>query len=141
MATRVWQLIFLAFVAIATGCGSDPPVGRVFGRVSFEGAPLNEGTILFSNADAGVHLRAKIETDGSYVLKTYEANGLPYGTYVVSILPPPADLITGKPTLPIKEFSNIPLQYRDPSTSGLKLTVGEGDNSFDVHMQRDVIAP
>lgn len=124
-------------IIVAAGCGSDTPIGRVHGRVAFQGKPLTEGVVYFSNSQAAVHLTTKIETDGSYVLKTYDANGLPYGDYVVTVLPPAADLVTGQPTQPQKEFPNIPARYRDAATSGLKLTINARDNPFNIDMQAE----
>ncbi|MCA9267266.1 MAG: hypothetical protein KDA41_02290 [Planctomycetales bacterium] len=46
----VWLALLLS---VAAGCGkSGPPVYRVTGEVTWDGAPLGEGDILFESGDA-----------------------------------------------------------------------------------------
>ena len=63
--------------------------------------------------------------------------GLPEGTYAVAIMPPRIDLPPGtiRPPPQPPQYPDIPNKYRQPSTSGLNLTVKSGKNDFDVDMQ------
>jgi hypothetical protein len=112
------------------GCGpAEEPRYEVHGTVRFQGQPIREGRVTLSNAAQGVHLNANVSPDGRYEVKTYRGKGLPTGEYVVSIQPPVReDPPVGDP------WPFIPMKYRNPATSGLKLTVAEGDNPFDVDM-------
>ena len=47
------------------GCGGEPR-GRVFGKVTFRGAPVTQGMVLFNNAAKGVYMSTEIHPDGSY---------------------------------------------------------------------------
>ena len=135
LAAKSRLLIACAVTALAPllwGCGpAEEPRYEVHGTVRFQGQPIREGRIALSNAARGVHLNANVNPDGTYEVKTYRGKGIPAGDYVVSILPPVLDAPpVGDP------WPFIPTKYRDPATSGLKLTVTEGDNPFDVDMKR-----
>ena len=130
--------VLLGILAIWTvGCGKDKMIGRVFGKVTFQGQPVSEGLILFVDREQGIHMSAKIGPDGSYELKLAEDYGLPVGTYRVLVTPP---LIEGSEIGPLGPrpktviYDNLPTKYRNQQTSGLSLIVKEGDNPFDVDM-------
>ncbi|MCS7303548.1 MAG: carboxypeptidase-like regulatory domain-containing protein [Thermoguttaceae bacterium] len=120
-----------------SGCGSGQKLGRVHGKVTFQGQPVSEGIVCFSNREKGIFLTAKLNPDGTYELVTAQGRGLPLGSYQVAINPPLVDAplgpALGPPKLP--SYPNIPEKYRKPETSGLTLTVQEGDNVFNVDMQ------
>src|SRR5262249_39534525 len=64
--------------AISSGCG-DVPRGRIHGKITWNGKPLNHATVIFIAKDNKTH-PVKLKTDGSY-----EANGVAYGPVKVSI--------------------------------------------------------
>src|SRR5688572_17298853 len=105
------------FVALATaGCGeSGPPVGRVSGKVTYQGQPVTEGTVSFYSDAAGYAAEAQLGNEGSYRIET-EDGGLHVGDYVVSIHPPmelgPPDPRTPQVMIE-KDVANIPKKYRD----------------------------
>ncbi len=122
-----------------TGCGGPREIlGKVSGKVTFQGEPVSEGLVIFSNTDKGVYMTAKLGPDGSYAVKMAEGSGLPLGTYQVSITPPLVEVPLGPMLTPPKPraFPNIPPKYRRNETSGLTLTVEQGDNTFDVDMEK-----
>jgi hypothetical protein len=82
--------------------------------------------------DKGVVYSAKPDSDGRYEVKTIDGLGCAVGTYQVSIFPAPMV----NPPIPFPAFPNIPSKYRGAETSGLTLTVKEGDNPFDVDMKK-----
>jgi hypothetical protein len=125
-------------LAVMAGCGATAePRGRVSGKVTFQKKPVTEGIVAFANAEKAVYMNANIKADGSYKLLAAKGPGLPVGEYQVAVSPPTQDFQTG----PVeranrKQFPNIPQKYRDPKTSGLKLTVKAGENpSFDIDMK------
>jgi hypothetical protein len=141
---RLWGLAALtvAAVALVGGCGGKH-LAEVKGRVTYEGKPLPpKVTVLFQNADAGLYITAKLDEDGYYRVDMAEGYGLPPGTYDVAVLPPPL-LVSpefiekhrekGPPLL--VAFPQVPLKYRDPKTSGLKLVLTPEGATFNIDMQ------
>jgi hypothetical protein len=118
------------------GCGSGEVRGRVVGNVTFQGKAVTEGIVTFSNDDKGVHMTTKLRPDGSYEIMTAKGAGLTLGTYRISVSPPPPELAPMGSTAPpaMKPYPNIPKKYRDAGTSGLTLTVKQGENRFDIAM-------
>jgi hypothetical protein len=117
------------------GCGGEPR-GRVFGKVTFRGAPVTQGMVLFNNAAKGVYMSTEIHPDGSYLVLTAKGVGLPLGSYLVAVAPPlvePTGFARGSAKYP--ECDNIPVKYRDPKTSGLSLEVRKGENPFSIDLQ------
>ena len=119
-----------------TGCGKSEVLGKVSGKVTFQGEPVSKGLVLLANAEKGVHVMAELRGDGTFDVETADGFGLPPGTYQVAITPPriefPIDP-TGAPPV-IREYPNIPAKYRDAATSGLTIAVEEGENRLDVDM-------
>ncbi|VTU02726.1 Uncharacterized protein OS=Singulisphaera acidiphila (strain ATCC BAA-1392 / DSM 18658 / VKM B-2454 / MOB10) GN=Sinac_3174 PE=4 SV=1 [Gemmataceae bacterium] len=123
--------VFLALVLAAGGCGpSGPQCVPVSGRVTLDGAnPPGPGTIYFTPESAGsdgVPLRpatGDFDADGTYSAKSFTpGDGLLPGKYVIRVdcykTPPNME---GKPVV-----SYLPPRYRNPSESGLTLTVEPG---------------
>lgn len=120
---------------VLAGCGSNEPRGRINGKVTFQGQAVSEGIVLFSNNEKGIHMTTDLKSDGSYEITTAKGVGLPTGKYQVCVCPPLINGTTGTGPVPKpKPYTNIPLKYRDFKTSGLTLTVNQGDNPFDVAM-------
>jgi hypothetical protein len=134
-------LCCLAVVCLAlSGCNSGEARGRVAGKVTSQGQAVPEGIVVFSNDDKGIHLNAKLKSDGSYEIITAKGAGLSVGTYRISICPPlpelaPIAVAANAARSETKAYANIPTRYRDSKTSGLTMTVKEGDNRFDIAMQ------
>jgi hypothetical protein len=129
-------LVGLASLALV-GCGSHADRGRIFGKITFQGQPVSEGIVLLCEASKGVNMSAAIKPDGSYEIITMEGEGLPTGTYRVSVCPPPEIPYMGPPgTQPKpKLYPNIPKKYRRYETADLSLTVKQGKNPFDIDMK------
>ena len=71
-----------------SGCGSGEVRGRIAGKVTFQGTPLSEGLVFFSNNDKGIHMSGEVKPDGSYEIITAKGAGLPLGKYQVRVRPP-----------------------------------------------------
>jgi hypothetical protein len=130
-------LYFFVAVISTAGCERAEPLGRIHGRVTFQGAPVTEGLIVFNNTQKGVFMTAPLNKDGSYVVTSAAGLGLPLGQYRVMIAPPMDEPILGpnfEPP-PIKPYPNIPTRFRDVKTSNLSLEVKEGDNVLDTDMK------
>ncbi|MGE3805506.1 MAG: carboxypeptidase-like regulatory domain-containing protein [Gemmataceae bacterium] len=128
--------MLLTLLLLLPGCAQpQEQLGKLTGKVTFQGQPVKEGVVIFSNAAKGVHMTANLNEQGTYTVEMAKGFGLPLGTYAVSVSPPIVDLPTGSAPPPVKEHPEIPLPYRDPKTSGLSVTIVDGDNTFDIDMQ------
>lgn len=134
----------LAFVLLATlnltGCGgtSDGPAAAT-GKVSYRGQPLPHGTIVFTpdavRGGTGLPVRAEIQPDGSYRLKTADAAGMPPGWYRVTVAA--VDTASPAPGMPFAgPRSLLPVKYRDPEQSGLLCEVKAGkENAINFNLE------
>jgi hypothetical protein len=129
---RAACLASLAFALSTCGCGSEVPQGiPVSGTVSYQGAPLDHGSIEFAPVgDEGIFSGAPIVA-GTYEIP--EENGLTAGEYEVRISSSSGETATeeeapGESTVTAKE--RIPSDYNVATT--LKVTVQPSqDNTFD----------
>lgn len=123
-----------AGVMLLAGCGPGNPLGRlpVSGTVTFQGKPLDQGTIEFAPEDGRGVASGAVIKDGRYSIP--ELKGLPPGTYRVRISsaepsstgPPPE--FPGEHKTEAKE--RIPAAFNTQSTQTVKVTAG-GTNQFD----------
>jgi hypothetical protein len=124
-------LSFLLF--FVTGCGSQEPAkSLVTGRVTYRGAPLKGGAIVFvpdtDRGNNGPLAKAAIREDGTFLL-TADSNAVAAGWYRVAIAPKPAaDRTVPTPSNP---YPGPPARYRNPQLSGLNGEVKPNvQNSF-----------
>jgi hypothetical protein len=125
----------LAVVGALSGCGkAGPATAEVAGSITFERAPVPEGTVTFHNPKLGVTAEAQLQGDGTFTVKA-----VPVGRYVVTVTPlkvmysPDIKKVPEVPTE--KQAGNIPKGYRRPSSSPLLAEVKEGKNEFSFNMQ------
>lgn len=118
-------LIPLLVALTLCGCGGADPTGTVSGTVTFNGAPLAEGAIVF-HPGKGRPARGEIRQGQIVNVTTLEpGDGAPLGDVKIAIQaskPDPSD-----PTGMIR-ISLIPDHYADSKTSGLTATITAGDN-------------
>jgi hypothetical protein len=117
---------------LAAGC-SNEKLGQVNGVVAVDGKPLNTGSIVFQNAAAGVSINANIAEDGTFVIKTFDKNGIPPGIYKVAVrvdtFGDPETPLVGQPIKrKPKPAVLVPEKYRTLETSDLTATVNPGVN-------------
>jgi hypothetical protein len=135
---RFWAATAIGLAVLAsTGCAKKGEYGTVRGQVTCAGRMVTEGLVVFFEPESRVYQAARIQPDGTYSAKMSDGPGLLVGSYQVAVMPPvvegPGSKIPG-PTTP-KPYREIPLRYRNPQTSGLKLNVVEGDNPFPIDMK------
>jgi hypothetical protein len=131
---RIRGLTLLAAGLAATaGCSDSEPqllaVHPVSGAIQFRGQPMGGAfiTLHANGASADSPLpRASVQPDGSFALTTYNGHdGAPAGEYVLTVhwykpVKHGDDWVGGPNVLPSK--------YASPRTSGLLVTVAEGEN-------------
>lgn len=131
---RIAVAITLGLVLWA-GCNSKSPTGRytVSGAVTFQGKPLEQGTIEFASESGGAASGTMI-TGGVY--KVPERQGLRPGSYQVRIYSSdatagPTPEFPGQATKVAKE--RIPAQYNSKSTLTAKVQEGKANQfNFDI---------
>src|SRR5437667_4315762 len=100
---------FLVSVMIfGCGTGDKIPRYRVSGKVTYQGQPVEEGTITFEDPTAGQVNSSTLSPSGAYSLE------LRAGPYKVSVAPPLVETKgTGDspPDMVPKKVSNIPKKY------------------------------
>jgi hypothetical protein len=130
----------LLTMSLATGCGHSD-TGKVAGRVTLGGKPLDQGAIVFQGTTKGNAIISPLNPDGTYHVKTSKTDGLAPGDYQVAIQPRASfagkiPLVTPQDRQKKSETSLIPAKYLSVTTSGLKATVKQGDNPpFDFDLQ------
>lgn len=143
-ARRWAQLLpILPILALLSGCGSSEPMGSVTGTLLLEGKPLPAGHgVVFMEPQSGALSYSMTDAQGKFTLK----DKLPLGQYEVSVRPidpeaameeVSAEALIDNPELGKKGafVFDFPKQYSEPTTSGLKFEVKEGENDFTIDMK------
>jgi hypothetical protein len=130
-------LIAAGIAASIAGCQPGEELGRVSGKVTFQGKPVTPGFVIFANDAKGVHMTAPLGPDGRYEVVMAKGFGLPLGEYAVAVSPPLMDHPVGPIAEPPEadKRKDIPRRYRDPATSELKREVKSGENVFDIELK------
>ena len=138
MSVNAGVLFFSLLCTTLCGCGSDNRLetATVSGKVTYNGDPLQIGSLLFVPVGGGPSAQANIESDGTYTMGTYETkDGAIPGEHKVminAITAPggsglPEDVIDGDGA----PVSIIPEKFGDLEQSGLVVTVKSGSNNVD----------
>ncbi len=121
-AVTLGKTLILGVVVLA-GCGraAGPPTYPVSGRVTYQGAPLERGTVLFV-PEQGPAAGATIASDGTFRLRTVAGR---HWVGVTSVPEPPPDVEPED----YHASPLIPARYNRPHSSGLTAEVQPvGDN-------------
>ena len=121
-----------------TGCGNN--LAQVSGTVTVDGQPLASGpemniTILFQpEGGGGANGVALVDSSGQYTVATGSETGLAPGEYLITC--------SATQLIPSKTPGGAPggkrvsdPKYANSQTSGLRLSVKEGDNQYDIPLE------
>lgn len=150
-------------MAAVAGCGASKPKAvsteMVEGIVTLDGQPVSEATVTFLPVQEGTGASATGMTDseGKYTLTAVGAGigaqpgaGTLPGEYYVGVvkaslpdIPASADLgdsakstaTTERPREDVKITYLVPEKFRDPPTSGVKVTVKAGKNNIPIDLK------
>ena len=119
------------------GCGGS---GRVSGTVTKDGQPVRSGVITFVSKSGKGTALAPIKKDGTYTAVNVPVgdtsvilvNAMEEPDFTGPVSVPEVAKPSGKPAAPTKLPTVIPEKFGKPETSGLTLTVGAGDNRYDI---------
>lgn len=142
-------LLFVCLVMLnLSGCGDGRPArATVTGTVSYNGKPLNIGSLVFIPIGGGPPAQGKVNREGTYEMGTYEEDdGVIPGDYKVMITALTSSGGSGLPedTVSANEapVSVIPEWYGDLEKSGLQVTVkAEEENKIDFPLTDDKPKP
>jgi hypothetical protein len=132
-----YVVLALSLVSVAfAGCGSGQTVvdSQIRGKVTFQGAPVGEGTVSLVNEAGNAGGQAPLKSDGTFELD----KRLPPGQYLVAVLPPMVEVPGTATTAPgkvTKEVANIPYHYRSSATSQIKVEVDGGESDLKIEMK------
>jgi hypothetical protein len=140
----------LGLVLALGGCSGDPSMpklGKVHGKVSYKGKPLDSGHIVFTPAtgkggETGQVATGEIESDGSYEMTTFNTgDGAILGQHIVTVVVhEKGSENLGKPkpdsTIDYKLPKMVtPSRYATAEKSPLRCTVVEGGTTFDIELK------
>jgi hypothetical protein len=130
MKPSLYLLAGVGLIGIV-GCGGVYD-STVTGIVTLDGHPLPRGTVAF-NPENGSPAYGQINSTGEYTVMTGREEGLPAGSYVVTVVSNEAPTGLGKDGAPPPAGKPItPQWYRSKQTSGLNYAVEPGSNQIDI---------
>ena len=119
------MILALAAVALFDGCSQGPKLYPVSGTVTYEGAPVADGDLLFLPADTTIAPEPATIKDGKYTLKAREGKKR-VEIRASKILPGGAKGAGGEPVP--EEY--LPRKYNSDSTLTAEVKAS-GDNKID----------
>jgi hypothetical protein len=147
MKNRICELFAVVVgLSLVAGCSrGGTPLGRVTGKVTLNGQPLEGAQLTFTAKDAPRAALGTTDAQGVYSLTTFAPNdGAPLGHHTVTITMPAKnapDMSAGKPDAAygaaMKQAAKgvqvrgkeIPAKYANPLTSNLSADVKSGNNA------------
>lgn len=133
ISSRIAVAVCCCLLPLLIGCGE--PNAELKGTVTYNGKPLNSGSIMFQ-CDAGPVENANIESDGTYVI-----SGLPMGPAKVTVQvsappqPGPDGEITNEPGTYEPNPVMIPNKFASADTSGLTVDIKEAQQTYDIALK------
>jgi hypothetical protein len=136
--------LVVALVALA-GCGGEtgPKTMRVWGDVSYDDKPVEDGTITFETGDGSAPAQGQIKA-GHYDVPA-AAGPMPDKTYVVKInalaktgKTVPNVMGDGAPTMDVM-METIPIEYNAKSNLKATISPDSSKNQFDFKLARGVV--
>jgi hypothetical protein len=130
----------LSLICVVSLCGCDnsesaPLLTKVYGTVTYLDRPLTGGAIVFipdeERGTMGAIVHAEIQPNGNYYLRSGERDGIPPGSYRVTVRP--ADVAPGRGR---SHWPQLLDRYSDPHTSGLSCKVQNVEaHTINFHLQ------
>ena len=131
-----WTAFAVVGLALVAGCGRDSGnLGRVTGKVTLDGQPLPNATVVFSPKTAGTQSLALTNANGEYSLLYSSHNrGAEPGEHRVTISTFTGGDPDGAPPV-AKVAERVPYKYN--LQSQLQATVNRGRNTIDFGLATD----
>ncbi len=147
MKTESMKLCIVAVAMLlicSAGCSGEPAkpkMGKVSGRVVFNGEPVEGAIVTFIAPGAPRFASGVTDAEGTFELTTFEkGDGAVVGDCVVTVAKTEAgsgpknaeDLAKGIPVVPAKQL--LPEKYSSVGKSPIKETVTEGVNNIQLEL-------
>ena len=131
---RISHGIGIVATLFLAGCGDTHPVS---GKITYaDGTPMpGGGQITFNPTDPATKVSARgiIQPDGTFKMGTHaDTDGVPLGTYKVSIQPTPPK----NPNRPPPDWPPLQKKYMNQDRSELQFTVKAGRNEYKVVVEK-----
>jgi hypothetical protein len=140
-------LLALALPLSLAGCGGSA-LATVSGKVTYQGAALKGGKVIFVRSDGKPGATAYIGEDGVYTIDKVPAGKVTVCVETASLNPARFSRIPKNMNLPAnapnrppdtekmaKRFVPIPAKYADPKTSNLTYNVESGQQKNDIDLK------
>jgi len=138
----LFSLVAMTCLLMGSGCSANTPhVVPVTGKVSYNGKPLNNGTIMLIPDGEGFGATGIIQPDGTFTLTSFKkGDGAAPGNYKVTVEVFPDEAETGVAVgLPGAEFGEgqkppVPVKYSSSATTPLRAIVNDGETELDLEL-------
>ena len=129
---RPSRLVLLLLVpAVLAGCSGG--MGQVSGKVTYKGAAVKGGTLIFSPTGGGKPASATIKEDGTFTAGTYNpGDGVLVGTHKVSFTAPEPVLTEKQRTDP--NYIAPPSPYGGLAPKTTEVQIKSGSNTIDIEL-------
>jgi hypothetical protein len=131
------------FVAGCSSAVDYGDTGKISGRLTMDGTPMEAGTgVTFMEPMKGFLALGLTDAEGNFVVNTFNEGEMPVGKYQVSIAPPDPNTAEWEKLTPEQKFDRpepkakrvFPKRYLDLKTSKLEYDVKKGENKFDIDL-------
>lgn len=125
-------IIAVALFLVVPGCGQkSKPKGSVAGKVTLNGQPYGDASIVFLNSGTGQGGSVNLNPDGSFQLP----QKLEVGTYIVYLAPKAEEDPAAEPK-PVSIDKTVPEKYWNEATSDIRVEVKAGSNNFPIELKK-----
>ena len=115
----------LVLAVVMTGCGRRFPMAEVSGKVTLDGKPLSDATVMFV-PEKGFAAAGTLQPDGTFrLISGRPGDGAVIGSHKVAVMP----------ANPLK--AHFPAKYQNAETRGFSVEVKAGKNSFEFDLTSD----
>jgi hypothetical protein len=145
-------LLLASSVSLLSGCSNSKPTGTVVGKVTYNGQPVPEGTLVTFLSNAGYAALGTVDAAGDYKLIMAGSPDVPVASYLVSVAyigydgPAMTDeeerLFNSGDPATLAKFSKgttkkapFSEKYGDPILSGLTFDIQVGPNTYDIDLK------
>ncbi|MEW4561913.1 carboxypeptidase-like regulatory domain-containing protein [Bremerella sp. JC770] len=137
MKSSLTLLCTVALGLALLGCNKNENLGTITGTVTYEGAPVTEGTISFRSEESGLSASDELDAEGKFEVTA--VGGIPPGNYKAFIVPPEVEVSLGPDVAPVlkpKDMPNVPRPYRSIRTTPLAVDVVAGANEVSFELKK-----
>jgi hypothetical protein len=128
-----WRVLVVVVIVPLVGAGCSAGLGQVTGKVTYKGAAVKGGTLIFSPSDGGKPASATVQQDGTFTLGTYSSNdGALVGNHTVSYTPPEQELTEQQKTDP--KYIAPPSPYAGLAPKQTQVQIKSGSNTLDIEL-------